>query len=162
MFIIGCLGLLNVNGVRADWFVDASAEFLSNDNLNRAELKSDIRSDTSLQAAVAGGDFSQIATYTGLTASAAFTLAHHQDYSDLNNHTLNLGLAFNHKFGVGEKVPRLNGSLGISERYYQYAITGAFRTGLSRGRIDSRRPLAAISHLRFYCEFSIQPDYGLP
>jgi len=106
----------------ADWFQEGSAEFLFNDNLNRAILESDIRSDISLEGAFVGGYFSQVAEYTGVTASAAFTLAHFQEYSDLNNVSLNLGLSFNHKFGVGDKVPRLNGTVSIGEHKYEYEI----------------------------------------
>jgi hypothetical protein len=113
---------LNADMARADWFVDGSAEFLFNDNLNRAQLDSDIRSDTSLQLMMAGGYFSQVADYTSVTVSGAFNLAHYEDYSDLNNVALNLALSFSHKFGIGERVPRLNGLISISEHYYEYAI----------------------------------------
>lgn len=106
----------------ADWFQEASAEFLFNDNLNRAILDSDIRSDFNLEAEFVAGYFSQVAEFTSITASAAVSLAHFQKYSDLNNASLNLGFSFSHKFGIGEKIPRLNGTVSIGEHRYEYEI----------------------------------------
>lgn len=121
LFVLS-MSLLPTEQALADWFQEGSAEFQFNDNLNRAILDSDIRSDFSLEGEFAAGYFAQVAEFTGVTASAAFSLAHFQKISDLNNASLNLGLSFNHKFGIGEKVPRLSGTVGYGERIYEYEI----------------------------------------
>ena len=120
--IIASVFLWPIEHALADWFYEGTAELLFNDNLNRAVLDSDIRSDINLEGELVAGYFAQVAEYTGVTANAAFSLAHFQKISDLNHASLNLGLSFSHKFGVGEKVPRLNGTVSIGEHKYEYEI----------------------------------------
>jgi hypothetical protein len=96
----------------AGWLDEAGLELRLDDNLTRAQLDRDIKSDTALLVSAAAGTGYQLTDNGRLALSFTLSASTYQRYGGLDNVNAGLGLAYRWKLGLGPYVPelRLSGS----------------------------------------------------
>jgi len=96
----------------AGWLDEVGLELRFDDNLTRAQLARDIKSDAALVLSAAAGTGYQLTDNGRLSLSFTLAGAAYQRYQGLDNISAGLGLAYRWKFGLGPYVPelRLSGS----------------------------------------------------
>ncbi|NMG76602.1 hypothetical protein [Aromatoleum diolicum] len=96
----------------AGWLDEVGLELRFDDNLTRAQLDRDIKSDTALVVSAAAGTGYQLTDNGRLSLTLTLSGSAYQRYEGLNNLNAGLELAYRWKFGLGPYVPelRLSGS----------------------------------------------------
>lgn len=115
------LGLHAVDAC-AEWLDDIGVELRFDDNLTRAQLDQDIKSDTALVVSTAGGTGYQLTDNSRLSLTLSLAASAYRQYHGLNNLNAGLGLAYRRKFGLGPYVPELHLSGSAARLQYQDAM----------------------------------------
>jgi hypothetical protein len=108
----GAAGLLN----------DVGVELSHDDNVTRAELERDIKSETSLTVSAAAGPRFQLTDYDSLALTASVALDAHRHYDGLDNVSAGLALTWRRKIGLGPYVPQLGLSVSATRLDYRDAL----------------------------------------
>ena len=85
------------------------------DNISRAELPSDIKSDYLARVALDGGRAWELENGKGLNLTGSLAYTGHDEFDGLDNLALGLTGTFRKKFGLGAEAPRLR-LVGTIER----------------------------------------------
>jgi hypothetical protein len=103
---------LHIVDASAGWPDEVGFELRFDDNLTRAQLQRDIKSDTALLISAAAGTGYQLTDNGRLSLALTLSGSAYRHYQGLNNFTAGLELAYRWKFGLGPYVPemRLSGS----------------------------------------------------
>ncbi|MEY3660051.1 MAG: hypothetical protein RLZZ169_876 [Pseudomonadota bacterium] len=134
----------------AQWFLGSSAELRSNDNVTRSPVAENVEGDTTLLGSVEGGLHLQPGIYTGLTLSAGVTREQFRRFTGLSQTRGLLGATLDHKFGVGERAPRLRLGATIERADFNANTRNLWLHGIrlsySQRLTDSLQFTAAIAH----------------
>lgn len=109
----------------ADWFADLAVSASHDDNINRAALSDDERSDTFLDAELAWVHPFDLREYGVLDAGLGVSARLHDRFDDLNQTGLDAGLAYHHRFGLGPQAPWL----GAHVEYQYLSVVDELRQG---------------------------------
>jgi hypothetical protein len=90
---------------RADWFYDARAGGLYDDNLTRAQQAADVRGDGAATLAAAAGWFHAPSDADGMTLSLEANSEAYARFHGLNLISIGGSAGYRHKFGLGRDVP---------------------------------------------------------
>jgi len=138
------LGLHAVDAC-AGWLDEAGLELRFDDNLTRAQLDRDIKSDTALLVSAAAGTGYQLSDSGRLALTLALSGSAYQHYDGLDNLNAGLALAYGWKFGLGPYVPQLRLSGTATRLDYRDAARDGW---LYVGEIEIAKRLSARSGLR--------------
>jgi len=125
--------LAATGGARADAIFDVQAGALYDSNLTRAQLPSDIKGDTALQAALAWGRFVPLADGLGIRATLDAAGEVYPRYSGLNNLSLGGSLGVRRKFGLGALAPWVSASGSAARLEYQNNVRTGWRYDVGVG-----------------------------
>jgi len=114
---LGCL-LAGAGGVRAEWFADAGAAFVHDDNVSRAQRATDIRSDHALVAHASAGHYVQLTDRTGATLAASMRREQFAHYAGLSHFAVGPSASIRTKLGLGADAPWVR--LGASALRLEY------------------------------------------
>jgi hypothetical protein len=102
---LSILLLCAVGPVRAEWFYDARAGALYDDNLTRAQQAADVRGDGAATLAATAGWFYAPSGADGITLSLQANTEAYARFHGLNVISIGGSAAYRHKFGLGRDVP---------------------------------------------------------
>jgi opacity protein-like surface antigen len=109
----------------ASWFGDLALSLSHDDNLNRAALSDDERPDTFVDAELAWVRPFDLREHGVLDAGVGVSARLHDSFDDLNAFSLNVGLNYHRRFGLGPQALWLGGHLD-----YQYiSVNDEWREG---------------------------------
>jgi hypothetical protein len=94
-------------------------------NLTKAKMPSDIKTDTNLTIAVSSGNGYQLSDNGRLVWNAKLAATKYKRYHGLDNVSGGLDLAYRWKFGIGSTVPELHVSAGAT----RLVVNDSARTG---------------------------------
>ena len=125
----------------AHWIADVDAGLLHDSNLNNAQLKSDIRSDTALSAAFSVGQFVQLTPSDSLTVTANAKAETYQHFSGMNNVSAGITIAVRRKLAVGAEAPWLRLSTSAARLDFQNSVRDGWllRAAMAAGKRLSER-----------------------
>lgn len=106
----------------AEWPDEVSVELRFDDNITRAQLDQDIKSDTALVVSAAGGTGYQVTDNSRLSLTLPLSASAYQHYHGLNNLNAGLDLTYRWKFGLGHYAPELHLSGSATRLQYQDAM----------------------------------------
>lgn len=106
----------------AGWFDDVGVELRFDDNLTRAQLDEDIKSDIALMVSTSASTGYQVTDNSKLSLALALSGSAYQRFHGLNNLNAGLDLTYRWKFGLGPYVPELHLSGGATRLQYQDAM----------------------------------------
>jgi hypothetical protein len=89
----------------AEWFYDAHAGGLYDDNLTRAQQAADVRGDGAATLAASGGWFYAPSGTDGITVSLEANSEAYARFHGLNLISIGGSAGYRHKFGLGHDVP---------------------------------------------------------
>jgi hypothetical protein len=112
---------LHAADAAAGWLDEAGLELRFDDNLTRAQLDRDIKSDTALLVSAAAGTGYQLTDNGRLALSFTLSGAAYQRYRGLDNVNAGLGLTYRWKLGLGPYVPELRFSGSATRLDYRDA-----------------------------------------
>ncbi len=139
LLFLPCLSFSGRAG--AEWFADAKAGALYEDNLTRAFDDADRKKDTAFLSAVSAGYYYQLTGSDGLSLATDIKSSSYAKYSSLDNIFYGLSCALKHKIGMGTQVPwiRIYGS--VSGNTYREGLkdSGIFGSGFHAGKQISPR-----------------------
>lgn len=115
------LGLHTMNAC-AGWLDEIGVELRFDDNITRAQLDQDIKSDAALVVSAAGGMGYQLTDNSSLSLTPSLSASAYQNYPGLNNLNAGLDLTYRWKFGLGPYVPVLHLSGGATRLQYQNSM----------------------------------------
>jgi hypothetical protein len=90
---------------RAEWFYDARAGALYDDNLTRAQQAADVRGDGAATLAASAGWFHAPSGADGITLSLDASSEAYARFHGLNLISIGGSASYRHKFGLGHDVP---------------------------------------------------------
>lgn len=105
----------------AGWLDEAGLELRLDDNLTRAQLDQDIKSDTALMVSAAAGTGYQLTDNGRLALSFTLSASTYQRYGGLDNVNAGFGLTYRWKLGLGPYVPELRFSGSATRLDYRDA-----------------------------------------
>jgi len=105
----------------AGWLDEVGLELRFDDNLTRAQLDRDIKSDTAAVVSAAAGTGYQLTDNGRLSLTLTLSGSAYRRYEGLNNLNAGLELAYRWKFGLGPYVPELRLSGSATRLDYQDA-----------------------------------------
>ena len=105
----------------AGWLDEVGVEVRFDDNLTRAQLDQDIKSDTALVVSASAGTGYQLTDNSRLSLTLALSGSAYQRYEGLNNLNAGLDLTYRWKFGLGPYVPELHLSGAATRLEYRDA-----------------------------------------
>lgn len=100
-------GLCGANA-RAGWIDDVGIDLRYDDNLTRAQLEPDIKSDTALLVSAASATRYRLSENSNVSLTVALSGAAYRRYNGLDNLNAALALAYHWKSGLGPYVPELH------------------------------------------------------
>lgn len=103
----------------AGWIDDAGIELRFDDNVTRAQLDQDIKSDMALVASASGGTWYQVTDNSRLSLTLSLSVSDYQRYHGLDNLNAGLNVTYRWKFGLGPYVPELYVSGGATRLQYK-------------------------------------------
>ena len=160
------LGICWPAGAMAHWIADVEAGFVHDSNLNNAQLKSDIRSDTALTATLAIGQFIQLTQSDSLTVTANVKSEAYQHYSGMNNVAAGMTFALRRKLALGATAPWLRLSASAARLDFQESVRDGwlYRAAMAAGkRLDERWELQAeVSHEKRTGDNAVRSSAALP
>jgi hypothetical protein len=112
----------------AGWLDQVGVELRVDDNLTRAQLDQDIKSDTALVVSASAGTGYQLTDNSSLSLRLALAGSAYQRYDGLNNLNAGLELAYRWKFGLGPFVPELRLSGSAARLEYRDAARDGWLT----------------------------------
>ena len=112
--VVALLLLCPAAGLAA-WFGSVEVGAGYDDNISRAELPSDIKSDYLARVALDGGRAWELENGKGLNLTGSLAYTGHDEFDGLDNLALGLTGTFRKKFGLGAEAPRLR-LVGTIER----------------------------------------------
>jgi hypothetical protein len=130
----------------AAWVLDAEGGFVFDDNLSRAQLAKDIKSDTAFEASVTAGRQFRLTDSTSVTVTANLRDARYARFSGLDHTDLGLTAAARTKFGMGSFAPWVRAGLSATRLDFRSDIRDGwlYAAGFGGGkRISDRIELAA-------------------
>lgn len=103
----------------ADWFFDAAADYVYDDNLSRGSKQIDIQDDHLLRALVTAGWYRQITDNLGGTLALNLKGEHYDEFDDLDNISIGISASLIQKFGLGALSPRLRASVRVGHHDFR-------------------------------------------
>jgi hypothetical protein len=123
------LVLLCLSGrAEASWFGNLALALSYDDNLNRAALSDDERSDSFVDAELAWVHPFDLRQHGVLDAGVGLSARLHDRFDDLNVVAVDLGLAYHRRFGLGPQAPWL----GAHVEYEYLSVNDEWREGNRR------------------------------
>lgn len=138
------LGLPAVDAC-AGWLDEVGLELRFDDNLTRAQLDQDIKSDTALVVSAAAGTGYQLTDNSRLSLTLTLSGSAYQHYAGLDNLNAGLELAYRWKFGLGPYAPELHLSGAATRLDYRDSARDGW---LTVGEIGIAKRLSDRSGLR--------------
>jgi len=136
LLLLLVLGICCPAVATADLIADLEAGLLHDSNLNNAELKQDIRSDTALTASLSAGQFIQLDENHSLTVTADLKSEVYHRYSGMSNLSAGGTLALRRKFGIGAAAPWLRLSASAARLEFKNDVRDGwlYRAALAGGK----------------------------
>lgn len=128
--LLSMTGALVAAGAAADGLDQVGVEFSYDDNLTRAQLARDIKSDSALAVSAAGGPRFQITGRDSLALTASLAATAYGHYRDLDNVSAGLALTYRRKLGLGPYVPQLSLSGSATRLEYRSDLRDGWLYGV--------------------------------
>jgi hypothetical protein len=129
----------------AGWLDEVGIELRFDDNITRAQLDEDIKSDAVLDVSAAGGMGYQLTDNSRLSLTLSLLASAYRNYPGLNNLNAGLDLTYRWKFGFGPYVPELHLSGGATRLQYNDSMRNGW---LYAGTIGLSKRLSDQAGLR--------------
>jgi hypothetical protein len=120
----------------AEWFYDARAGVMYDDNLTRAQQAADVRGDGAATLAATAGWFVAPTGADGVTLSLDANSEAYGRFHGLNLISIGAGAGYRHKFGLGSAVPWVSVTVKAAHDDYRDDIRDSdrFEAGVEVGR----------------------------
>jgi hypothetical protein len=117
----------------AAWVADVEASLVYEDNVNLAEMKRDVRSDTALGTSVSAGALAHLTDNSVVSLTGDVIGNGYTRFSGLSNLYLGVTAAFRSKFGLGAAAPWVRASGSAARLDYRDDVRDGWRYRLAAG-----------------------------